>query len=134
MGMRAFFLVITAWAAQAASFQNVSAASGTALLAPDSIASAMGDGLATQEIKTDGVTLLTSLGGISVQVVDSGGTARLAGLYYVSAKQINYVVPAGTLAGTATVNILNNGAATGLSAPAAIQSAAPSLFSANGDG
>ena len=129
-----FFVFLIGLSAQAASFQNVSAASGIGPLAADSIASAMGTDLAAGEVKAADVPLLTTLGTTSVQVVDSAGTARLAGLYYVSAKQINYVVPAGTLPGTATVNILNNGTLTGLSATAEIQASAPSLFSANGDG
>jgi uncharacterized protein (TIGR03437 family) len=120
--------------AHAGSFENVSAASGRAVVAPDSVAAAIGDGLAVAEMRGESMPLLTTLGGISVQVTDSTGEARLAGLYYVSAKQINYVVPAGTRPGTAVVNILSGGTPTGLSAPAEIQSAAPSLFSANADG
>ena len=127
-------LIIAGVVAHAGSFANVSTASGRAVVAPDSIASAMGEGLAAGEVQAEGAALPTTLGGISVQLVDSAGTARLAGLYFVSAKQINYVVPSGTLPGTATVNILNNGTPAGLSATAEIQTAAPSLFSANADG
>jgi uncharacterized protein (TIGR03437 family) len=119
---------------RAASFRNVSAASGGAMVAPDSIVAAMGSDLATQQVRTAGVPLLTSLGNISVQVVDSAGVARLAGLYFVSPEQINYVIPAGTAPGMATVNILNDAMPTGMSAPAQVEAVAPALYSANGDG
>ena len=104
------------------------------MLAPDSIVAAVGSDLTSQEVKSDGATLQTTLGGVSVQVVDSAGAARLASLYYVSPKQINYVLPTGTAPGMITVTILNNGSPSGLTAQAQVQTVAPSLYSANGDG
>lgn len=121
-------------AMQAATFTNVSTASGNATLAPDSAATAMGtDFPVEQTAQEDKLPLPTTLGGIGVQVVDSAGTARMAGLYYVSAAQINYVIPTGTALGAATVNIVT-GNTTAMSAPAQIAAAAPALFSANMDG
>jgi uncharacterized protein (TIGR03437 family) len=128
------FVAIVSGFAQVAAFRNVSDASGSVALAPGAVAAAVGSNLATQEVKTADVPLLTELGGVSIQVIDSAGTARLAGLYFVSPGQINYVVPDGTVPGTAQVNILNAGMPTGMSAPAQIQAVAPALFSANGDG
>ena len=130
----AFLLSIVGAAAQTAGFNNTSAASGSDMLAPDSIVAAVGDNLAAQEVKSDGAELQTALGGVSVQVVDSAGVTRLASLYYVSPKQINYVLPTGTAPGMVTVNILNNGSQSGLTAQAQVQAVAPSLYSANGDG
>src|SRR6476660_6693973 len=126
--LSAFFLSIVSLGAQSASFNNVSTASGNAMIAPDSMVTAMGAGLATQEVK-GGMPLQTTLGGVSVQVTDSAGSARLASLYYVSPRQIGYVLPAGTAPGMATVNILPSGP----SAQAQVQPVAPALFSANGD-
>ena len=52
---------------------------------------------------------------------------------YVSPTQINFVVPAGTAAGTAQFSI-GNGGASPLTTTAIIQSVAPTLFSMSGDG
>jgi uncharacterized protein (TIGR03437 family) len=112
-------------------FTNVSAASGNATLAPDAVVTAMGIAFpVAQPATAQSVPLPTSLGGISVQVVDSAGTARLAGLYYASATQINYVMPAGTVTGTVTVNVLN-GSAVAETAQAQVAAVAPALFSAD---
>jgi uncharacterized protein (TIGR03437 family) len=140
MTIRLAMVVGMCWAAatQAASFVNVSAASGGTAIAPDSIASAVMDtDLDTDTVTASGlplVTLPTTLGGFSVQVVDSAGTARLAALYSVSPGTITYLVPAETTAGSATVNVLRDGTPTGLSAPADIEPVTPALFSANTDG
>jgi uncharacterized protein (TIGR03437 family) len=53
------------------------------------------------------IPLPSSLLGNSVTVTDSAGVARPAPLYFVSAGQINFEIPAGTAAGTATVTIQN---------------------------
>jgi uncharacterized protein (TIGR03437 family) len=84
---------------------NVSDADGSYRLAPNSIAAAYGQNLAPAPGPPPGATLPTSLGGVSVAVKDSAGVSRLAELYYVGQNQINYVVPAGTAAGVATVTI-----------------------------
>jgi len=54
-------------------------------------------------------------------------------LFYASPKQINYLIPAETAPGEATVSVLRNGvtAATGKAQVAAV---APALFAANSDG
>ena len=52
---------------------------------------------------------------------------------YVAPTQINFVVPAGTAAGTAQFSI-SNGGASPLTTTAIIQSVAPTLFSINGNG
>lgn len=127
------FLFLAGGVLHAATFDNVSAASGSNMLTPDSIVIATGTGLPGQDLKAD-PPLEASLGGISVQVVDSMSVVRLALIYMVSSTQIKYVLPAGTAPGMVTVNILNNGTPTGLSAQAQVQAVAPSLFSANADG
>jgi uncharacterized protein (TIGR03437 family) len=78
------------------------AGSAASTLAPEEIATIYGPDLATST--AIGVPpLSTSLAGVSVTVTDSAGTSRLALLYYVSPGQINFVVPAGTGPGAATV-------------------------------
>jgi len=68
------------------------------------------------------------LGGVTVTVKDSAGVSRPAGLYYVSHGQIDYLMPAGTAPGVATVTVGKTASA------ALISSVAPGLFTANGNG
>jgi len=109
---------------------NVSAA-GYVLgpLAPGSIVSAFGQNLAAQTAQASG-TLPTSLGGETVSVIDSAGAVRPAPLYYVSTEQVNYIIPADTAPGLATVDVSTNGqlAATG---QIEITEPAPSIFVVN---
>jgi uncharacterized protein (TIGR03437 family) len=107
---------------------NVSDADGGYRLAPGSIAVAYGQNLASGIKQAGGATLPTSLGGINVTVKDSAGVSRLAGLYYVSSGQVDYVVPMGTAAGVATVTVGSTPSA------AFIGTVGPGLFSADGSG
>jgi uncharacterized protein (TIGR03437 family) len=115
-------------------------ANGSPRIAPDSIAAAYGTNLAAALVSATTSTLPNSLGGVSVTVTDSAGTSRLAGLYAVSPTQVNFVVPAGTAAGNATITI---GSATGGAQIAAqapgilgigpgVALATAALYSANG--
>jgi uncharacterized protein (TIGR03437 family) len=73
--------------------------------------------------------LSTSLGGVSVKVTDSAGASRQSLLYgvFASAEQINFIVPAGTAAGLATVTVTlpGGGAVTTM---IVIAGSAPGLF------
>jgi len=69
----------------------------------------------------------TSLGGISLRVLDSSGAARLAPLFYVSPSQINFEVPAGTATGDVTLEIVNTPAQHSRAA-AQVNRIAPALF------
>jgi uncharacterized protein (TIGR03437 family) len=113
-------------------FVSVSAASGMPNLAPESLATAFGSNLASTT-ETGAAPYPTSLGGISLQIVDSAGASRPAQLLYVSPSQINYLVPPGTAAGTATANITNS-SGNALSGAMQIQTVAPALFTANRTG
>jgi uncharacterized protein (TIGR03437 family) len=76
----------------------------SANFASDEIVSLFGiTGLTENTVGT--LPLTTALGGVTVNVVDSAGTGRLALLYGVfgSAGQINFIVPAGAAAGPALV-------------------------------
>jgi uncharacterized protein (TIGR03437 family) len=116
---------------------TVDAASYQQVLTPNAIASAFGTQLATQTATaTDanpelaGIQLPTTLGGTTVEVngVD-------AGLLFVSAGQVNFIIPAETGAGTASIvvrssdGIISQGTMT-------VVTAAPALFTfaQNGQG
>lgn len=107
---------------------SVSNADSGYRIAPESIAVAYGQNLASSIAATASTTLPTTLGGVSVTVTDSAGVARPAGLFYVSPGQIDYLVPAGGAPGMATVTIGKNVSA------AFIAPVGPGLFSADGAG
>ncbi len=107
---------------------HVSDADAGYRLAPESIAVAYGQNLASATAQASGSPLPTTLGGVTVTVKDSAGTSRPAGLYYVSPGQIDYEMPAGTASGVATVTVGKTASA------ALVAPVAPGLFSADGSG
>lgn len=113
---------------------NVSAASfnGEAL-APESIVSAFGAGLATQTAFANGLPLPTSLAGTTVAVRDSQGNEKLAELFFVSPNQINYLMPAGLAEGKAVVTV-RNAAGQVRSGSTEIAKVAPGMFTADASG
>jgi uncharacterized protein (TIGR03437 family) len=104
----------------------VSAASGTAIVAPDSLASLfVTTGGAGSESAV--APYPVRLAGISLDVRDSAGATRPAPLLFVSPSQINFQVPAGTSLGEATLVVRNDGgshAAGGMQ----VEAVAPGLF------
>lgn len=84
--------------ASAASFQVGS-------LAPEAIVAAFGTGMAVAEQAANSSPLPFLLLGTSVQVKDSAGVSRQAPLFFVSPRQINYLIPRGTASGEAVVSI-----------------------------
>jgi uncharacterized protein (TIGR03437 family) len=72
-------------------------------LAPDSIVSMFGTGLATSTDIASSVPLPTTLGGASIDVTDAAGVTRPASLFFAAPTQINYALPAGLASGPATV-------------------------------
>ncbi|MFN7945645.1 MAG: Ig-like domain-containing protein [Blastocatellia bacterium] len=115
---------------------TVSAASyESAAIAPDAIVAAFGTKLATgvfaaedADQATAGLQLPTSLGGTTVRV-----NGQAAGLFFVSPNQVNYVIPTGTVSGTATVQI-TSGDGTVSTGTVQIAQVAPGIFSGNADG
>jgi uncharacterized protein (TIGR03437 family) len=107
----------------------VSAASGTAIVAPNSLASFY---VATNVAADAGASppWPPSLGGISLEVRDSAGARRLAPLLYVSSNQINFRVPADTAVGEAALSIVS-GAGTTEIGGMQVDSVAPGLFMLN---
>ncbi len=98
-------------------------------LAPESLATAWGVNLANTTEASP--TLAPTLGGATVSVKDSNGTVRVAPLLYASPHQLNFLVPAGTGIGPATVTVTNGGAAQ--TGSALIAAVAPGLFALNED-
>lgn len=108
-----------------------SAASTSAGLAPESLATAFGASLANETAIAQFTPWPTTLGGVTIQITDSAGVMRLAGLIYVSPSQINFQIPSGTATGMATASINNS---FGSSATVEVQKVAPALFSVNSRG
>jgi uncharacterized protein (TIGR03437 family) len=106
---------------------SASTASGYPKLGAGSFAAAYGTNLAAASVTATPPYPL-ELGGVGVSVKDSHGTARVAPIYFVSAGQVDFIVPDGTAPGVATVMI---GTSTG---GAFIDAVAPGLYSKNGDG
>jgi uncharacterized protein (TIGR03437 family) len=104
-----------------------SAASLIGPLAPESLASLFGSNLAAAMESADHLSPPTTLGGISLRVLDSSGIARLAPLFYVSPSQINFEVPAGTVIGQFTLEVVNAPAQIDPVA-ARVDTIAPALF------
>ncbi len=111
----------------------VSAASGATVVAPDSLVSGFGTVFATGMTQATETTLPTELNGVNVQVNDSAGISRLAGLIYVAPAQINFLMPSATAVGTATVSVLR-GSTVIARGTVQVQAVAPALFSANQTG
>ncbi|HKQ79053.1 MAG TPA: Ig-like domain-containing protein [Blastocatellia bacterium] len=105
-----------------------SAASYAPIVAPNSIAAAFGVGLATQVAYATTQPLPTSLAGATVRV-----NGELAGLFFVSPLQINYLIPAGAPPGLASV-VVTSGDGRVSTGSAQIAAVAPALFTASGDG
>ncbi|HWB86585.1 MAG TPA: hypothetical protein VG675_20750 [Bryobacteraceae bacterium] len=112
--------------AAAISIQNLSTASAYPRLGVGSFVAAYGANLAAAPATAAGPDFPTTLGGVTVSVTDSAGVTRPAPIQYVSPGQVNYLVPAGSASGIASVTI---GASSGA---AQIDSVGPGLYSMNG--
>jgi uncharacterized protein (TIGR03437 family) len=102
-------------------------------LAVESIAAAFGTGLATGVQTAASLPLPTTLAGTRVVVRDGAGVERLAPLFFVAPTQVNYQIPPGTAAGTATVAVGSADGAVSVGTEQ-VTLVAPGLFSANADG
>jgi uncharacterized protein (TIGR03437 family) len=105
---------------------NQSFADGSFRFAPESIVVALGENFTKKTASGNGKA--QTLAGIQVNVKDSAGVSRTAGLYYAGPSQVRYVMPEGTAAGVATVTV-----GTEVSG-ALVSTVAPTLFSADGTG
>lgn len=91
-------------------------------LAPGSIATIYGTGLASAS---------AAAGGTSVVIRDQSGAEADADLLYVSSGQINFVLPGGVALGNAVVKVMRDNQLAG-AAQILLAAVAPGLFTANG--
>lgn len=111
----------------------VSAASFETAVAPDSIMAAFGTALATRTEAAATLPLPTTLAGTTVTVRDSAGTDHPAQLFFVSANQVNFLLPGAAALGEAVVTIISAG---GVISQGAIQinQVGAGVFTANANG
>jgi len=107
---------------------TVSAASYTAPVAPDSIAAAFGTKLATGNGSAISLPLPTELAGTTVKV-----NGEPVPLFFVSPLQVNFLIPAGTAPGTATV-VVQAGDKTVSAGTVQVKQTAPAIFTLNASG
>jgi uncharacterized protein (TIGR03437 family) len=114
---------------------SVSAASfdPNAPVAANSIASAFGPDLAPDTAQATTRPLPTELLGVRLNVIDSAGVSRGAALFFVSPRQINFLVPEGTVEGAATVEVSRDGEVFARGA-VTVRGVAPALFAINAGG
>jgi uncharacterized protein (TIGR03437 family) len=110
---------------------NVSAARNTiGLLAPDSILTAYGVGLATATATAPSPDWPETLAGTSVSVRDETGTTRACRVNYVSPGQVNYHLPPGVAPGFGLVTI-TSGSGHATQGLIRVVPVAPGIFFAN---
>ncbi|HEY2011943.1 MAG TPA: hypothetical protein VGH38_00520 [Bryobacteraceae bacterium] len=110
-----------------------SSAAPVSVVAPASLGSIYGANLAATTQAASSLPLPESLGGVTVTVTDAAGAASAASLLYVSAGQINFLLPETLATGVATISI-DNGSGAPLTALAAVGQANPTLFTMTGTG
>ncbi|MBX3279172.1 MAG: VWA domain-containing protein [Acidobacteria bacterium] len=101
-------------------------------IADESIAAAFGSDLATRTEAATTTPLPDDLAGTTVTVRDANGVDRRAALFFVSAMQINFQIPPGTLDGPASITVRSGDGAVSVGA-IQIQRVAPGIFTANID-
>jgi uncharacterized protein (TIGR03437 family) len=102
-------------------------------LAPSGIISAFGSNLAASTVVAQTTPLPTTLGGVTLTVTDKNNVARSAPLFFVSAGQVNWLIPPETAEGRAKLS-LRRADGTTLAGDVLIDSIAPGLFSASANG
>lgn len=116
-------------------FASVSAASFAfdASLTAEGIVAGFGVNLSQNTVLANTIPLPTQLDGTEVLVKDASGAERPASLFFVAPTQINYLIPAGTASGNATITVRRNGVDTAQGG-ASIATVAPALFTSNATG
>ena len=99
----------------------------------EQIVALFGANLATGTQVADTVPLPTTLLGTTVKVRDSAGTERSAPLFFVSAGQINAMIPTGTANGSAQI-VITSGDGKVSTGTIQVATVAPGLFTANSSG
>jgi uncharacterized protein (TIGR03437 family) len=118
--------------AAATALSVTSAAANTgAKLAPDSLASGYGTGLAIQTAAPSATPLPVVLGGTTVQVKDSAGVLRLGQMVLASTGQVNFLTPPATSNGQAQITVTSASGATA-TGTVEISAVVPSIFTLPG--
>jgi len=114
---------------------TVSAASfaQSVALAPETIVSGFGTNLSVNVVIADTTPLPTELDGTQIVVRDSNNVDRNASLFFVAPTQINYLIPAGTAVGAATISVRRGGNTVG-QGTVQIDTVSPGIFTANASG
>jgi uncharacterized protein (TIGR03437 family) len=112
---------------------SVLAASFHPLTAAGAIVSGFGEGFAPGVDVAVSLPLPTELAGTGIRIVDARGVSRMAGLFFVSPGQMNYLVPPESSTGVAKMEVLRGGQKAS-EGQLLIERSAPGLFSANGNG
>ena len=99
----------------------------------DSVVAGFGLGLATSTAFSATNPLPTNLNGTQIQVTDSAGTTRDAGIFFVTAGQVNYNMPPGMTNGVGTAVVSVNGSIVA-AGPTFIDTLSPGMFTFRGDG
>ncbi len=102
--------------------------------APDSIGAIFGSSLAPATESANSVPLPTALAGTSVNITDGSGMERAAPLFFVSASQINFLIPSGISLGNATIKVTGPGGQSNAVGTMIIDDITPGLFTANSSG
>jgi uncharacterized protein (TIGR03437 family) len=92
-----------------------------------------GANFATVAAQATSAKLPTTLSGVTLTIIDSSGATQPAQLYYVSATQINFLVPAGIPSGGALITVTGIGG-TQSTFNVNVAQVAPSLFTADATG
>jgi uncharacterized protein (TIGR03437 family) len=117
------------------SVTGVSAASYGTPVAPGSIVTAFGNGLATSTASASAVPWPTTLDNVRVRVLDQNGVERPAGIIYISPSQINFQIPPGTSEDYAIINVDNGKTPLTEGARATpVKTVAAGFFTADGTG
>ena len=119
-------LLVPTTASGAGVNRAVSSASGTAILAPESLSTIyVSTGASAAE--TAIAPYPSELAGIRLEVTDAAGAVRLAPLLFVSPTQINFQVPSGTAPGEAALAITREAVRTAVGSMQ-VEPVAPALF------
>jgi uncharacterized protein (TIGR03437 family) len=110
----------------------VSAASGSAPVAPDSLVTVFGTALSATTVAATSTPPPLELGGIRVDVLDALGHAWPAPLFYVSPTQVNFLLPRDASIGLAQIGLVGSGRT--ITGTVMVANAAPSLFTADASG
>ncbi|MGH9936258.1 MAG: heme-binding protein, partial [Blastocatellia bacterium] len=119
--------------AAAQSVVSVNAASYLGPLARETMTAAFGVNLATRTEAAQALPLPTQLAGVTVRVIDSAGVQHSAPLFFVSAGQINYLIPEQVAPGAAQL-IVNNGAGVISQGQLQIAGSSPAIFTTSFNG